>query len=172
MSLLQLSQLADIVGVILVVGSLIYVGIQLKQNTAAQHAQSRHALLEASQTELFWAGENDMLGMITKKSELTREEQSSLNVWFTATLRARMFAWLQFRNRIIDSDQWEEERLVIQIVFSSRRGREWWTAVGRLMFTGSFVELVDEALSDQPVSDEFYELQIGWSKQDSVTAIG
>jgi hypothetical protein len=166
MSLLQFSQLAEIVGVIAVIASLLYVGAQLKQNTTALHAQTRQAMLAASQVELLKVMDDpDLFVALTQKAELTPQQNWCLNVWYVAIMRARMFAWLQFQNRIIDSDQWDEERLVIQIVLSSRRGRKWWQAVGRLVFTAPFVEIVNEALRDQPVSDEFYELQTSWSER-------
>jgi hypothetical protein len=163
MSLLQVSQFAEIVGVIAVIGSLVYVGLQLKQNTTALHAQSRQSVLTASQEELFKGVEiPELIVSITKKGELTANEAAALNNWYTAVMRARMFAWLQYKDRIIDQDQWLEERLVIQIVLSSQRGRHWWSVAGRRYFTSSFIKVVDEALSDQPQSDELYKLMVSW----------
>ena len=173
MSLLQFSQLAEIVGVIAVIGSLIYVGFQLKQNTTALHGQSRQSVLVASQAELFKAIDIPEVGLaITKKTELTREETMILNNWYTAVMRARMFAWLQYRDRIIDKEQWDEELLVVQLVFSSLRGRRWWERVGSQMFTSAYVQLVNDALSGQIVSDDLYEMQASWSGPGSPTAIG
>jgi len=80
MSLLQLTQLADIVGVIAVIGSLVYVGVQLRQNTTALHAQSRQSVLTASQAELL--GGVSVTGatlLATKETGLTREENMILN---------------------------------------------------------------------------------------------
>jgi len=48
MSLEQIAYLAQIIGVILVITSLVYVAQQLRQNTAAILAQSRQAMLDAS----------------------------------------------------------------------------------------------------------------------------
>lgn len=53
MALEQLAYLAQIVGTILVVASLVYVAKQLRQNTDAIHAQSRQAILNAPQREIF-----------------------------------------------------------------------------------------------------------------------
>ena len=158
MALEQFAYLAEIFGVVAVIASLIYVGLQLKQNTTALHAQSRQSVLEASQNELFKVVDHPEITIaITNKSELAPKEGVALNNWYAAVMRARMFAWLQYRDRIIDQDQWEEERLIIQAVLSSRRGRAWWNRLGRRLFTVSFVELVDDSLRNQPVSDELYE---------------
>lgn len=164
MSLLEFSQIAGIVGVIAVIGSLIYVGLQLRQNTIALHAQSRQSILEASVTELHKALDRpDLMLAITKQEALSPEENADLSNWYTATLRARMFAWLQFQDRIIDADQWNEECLVIQIVLSSRRGRIWWQTFGSRLFTAKFAQLVDDLLRDQPISDDTYQLLLSWS---------
>ena len=53
MSLEYFANLAEVVGVILVIASLIYVAKQLRQNTNAIRAQSRQSVLAASQAELF-----------------------------------------------------------------------------------------------------------------------
>jgi hypothetical protein len=57
MTLEELAYLAQIVGVILVIASLMYVARQLRQNTAAILAQSRQSVLAAAQAELFFKAE-------------------------------------------------------------------------------------------------------------------
>jgi hypothetical protein len=166
MSLLQLSQLAEIAGVIAVIGSLVYVGRQLKQNTTALHAQSRQSVLSASQEELFKIVDRPDLTLAIGKGAVQTEEQSvALNNWFSAVMRARMFSWLQYQDQIIDSGQWDEEVLVIQVVYSTSLGRLWWQQVGKLLFTPAFVSVVDQSLRDQPVSDEVYKSMISWSEK-------
>ena len=171
MSLLQFSQLAEIVGVIAVIGSLVYVGMQLKQNTTALHAQSRQSVLTASQDELFKVVDRpDLTLAIAEGRKLTPLESVALNNWYTAGMRARMYAWLQYQDRIIDQDQWNEERLVIQVVYSTGRGRCWWQKVGRQMFTAPFVDMVDDALRDLPVSDRLYKSMVSWPEDERVSA--
>jgi hypothetical protein len=109
----------------------------------------------------------DLILSITKQESLSPQENEALSNWYTAIVRVRMFAWLQFNDGIIDTDQWAEECLVIQIVLSSRRGRRWWQTLGRRLFTTEFVQIVDDLLRDQPFSDEVYKLLVSWSNDDA-----
>ena len=82
MNLDQIANLAEIIGVTLVIASLIYVAKQLRQNTNAIHAQTRQAVLVAAQSELFAVMENpDLVISIVKMDSLTPEEHVRLNSW-------------------------------------------------------------------------------------------
>ena len=67
MTLEQWAYLAEIIGVILVIASLIYVAQQLRQNTEMMRAESRNAVHHSKQQELFtlmkypevWAGSRE-----------------------------------------------------------------------------------------------------------------
>ncbi len=84
MSLESYASLAEIIGVTLVVPSLIYVAIQLRQNTNAVRAQSRQAVLTASQAELFVQIERPEISLsIINPSVLTQEEQVRLSSFFS-----------------------------------------------------------------------------------------
>jgi hypothetical protein len=54
----ELAYAAQILGVVLVIASLAYVGKQLRQNTDALRAQSRYAVLTAAQNEQMISIEN------------------------------------------------------------------------------------------------------------------
>ena len=102
MSLEYIANLAEIVGVLLVVASLIYVAKQLRQNTNAIRAQSRQSVLVASQSELFAQVAHPSLTLsIIDRDPITEEEQVRLSSWLFALFRGREFAWygLRFRHQ-------------------------------------------------------------------------
>jgi hypothetical protein len=78
-------------------------------------------------------------------------------------MRLREFSWLQFRNGIIDDNQWSTELVIIQSVLSSTHIRVWWDSVGRQIYGSEFVEFVDDALKDQPISNELFETMTNWT---------
>ncbi len=171
MNLSLLANLAEIIGVALVVASLIYVAKQLRQNTDAVHAQTRQAVLASAQTELLALSENPGLVIsIIKAKPLTPEEHISLNAWLFAVFRAREFAWLQYRNGVIDETQWETEVGVIRFFFDSQRTRDWWARLGRNPYGADFVDFVDAVIQEQPATETIWRLVASWTSLDSVAA--
>lgn len=164
MALEQLAYLAQVIGTVFVVASLVYVAKQLRQNTEAIHAQSRQAILNASQWEIFEQMENpDILISITKPDSLTAEENVRLNLWLFAFFRAREFAWLQFQNNVIDASQWKTEATVIQFFFDSQKVRDWWNMLGRRAYDSEYGEFVDSVIAAQPATETIFPTVIAWT---------
>ena len=167
MSLEQLSNLADIVGVILVIASLMYVARQVRQNTNAIYAQSRQAVLAAAQAELFAEMENpDVITSMVKHGPVTVEEQIRLNSWLFALMRSREFAWLQYKNGVIDEVQWQTEIGAIQFFFDAQRARDWWNVIGRRPFGQEFAGFVDSVIERQPATDTTWQTVANWIPDD------
>ena len=155
--------IAEIVGAVAIVISLLFVGFELRRNTDAFYAQSRQAVLESSQEELFeWVRNTDIHNSVIKQGILTSEEQTKINFFLLAILRVREYSWLQYENGIIDQEQWDTEVGVIGIVLSSVRTRKWWEEVGKAQFNPEFSAFVDDYLQNIPVSDEFWQAQKSW----------
>ncbi len=76
MTLEEYAFLAEIVGVVLVIASLIYVAMQLRQNTDAIRAQSRQSLLTASQAELYSETENPEIVVSIIKSGASLQKRA------------------------------------------------------------------------------------------------
>jgi hypothetical protein len=164
MALEQYAYLAEIIGVILVIASLVYVARQLRQNTAAILAQSRQAMLSASQSELFALLDHPGIHISAIKHEtLTAEEQMRLGAWLMGVMRARQFAWLQYRNGVIDESQWETEEAVIRAILDTSRARDWWFRLGRVSFGDEFADFVDSVITVHPPSEVVYQAWTNWA---------
>jgi len=163
MALEQIGILAEIISSIAVVASLIYVAIQLKQNTEALNSQSRQAVLASSQAELFQRVEFPEIDIaIAKESIPTKEEQVKICTYLLAVFRAREFSWLQYQNGTIDKAQWNTEKIVISIVLSHPRTKTWWVKVGRHNYNSDFVKYVDRLVNEQPTSIDNWNLMSSW----------
>lgn len=164
MSLESYASLAEIIGVTLVVPSLIYVAIQLRQNTNAVRAQSRQAVLTASQAELFVQIERPEISLsIINPSVLTQEEQVRLSSFFFAVFRAREFAWLQHENGVIDDAQWDTEAAVIMFFIDSHRVRDWWIEVGSSGFSVQFSTFIDRLIEANSPTDSTFRAVASWA---------
>ncbi len=168
MSLMDIAQflgnLGEFIGAIVIVATLIYLAMQVRQNTNALHAQSRQSVLSSAQAGLFAMMENpDIHLSIVKTDSLTPTEHVRLHFWLAAFMRLREFSWLQYRQGITDESQWGTELVVIQSVLSAHRPRDWWNSVGRKIYGAGFVEFVDDALRDKPISNELFETMTNWT---------
>ncbi len=140
------------IGVLLGIFFLIY---EIQQNTDAIHSQTRAAIYGGAQEELWKNMEypDVTLNMLVTDHELSPEEKIRFDAWMSASLRAREFAWIEYRNGNLDATYWESDRNVIAIVLGTDRGRSWWNSIGRQAFSPEFVTYVDEYLEGrEPIS--------------------
>ena len=101
MTLEQYAAIAEIIGVSLVIASLIYVAQQLRQNTEMMRAESRNQIVLGHQQELFTLVQNPDIWKGMSDEELD-DESVRLNMWLTASLRARDHEWFQVRHGALD----------------------------------------------------------------------
>jgi hypothetical protein len=167
-----LGNLGEFIGAIVIVATLIYLAMQVRQNTNALHAQSRQAIVSAAQTEIHKLMENpDILKAFAEAGSLTSEEQAKIGCWLGAAMRVREFSWLQYQNGVIDEAQWSTERGIIQGIFQAHVPRAWWESLGRQVFGAEFVSFVDDLLRDQPISNEIAKMQVAWMNHRTERAV-
>lgn len=163
MNLEQLAYLAEIIGVILVIASLIYVAQQLRQTTSAVLAQSRQSVLTAAQTELSYLIEFPKIAQgMSPDVQLDRTDQVRLNLFLIAAMRAREYAWLQYNNGVIDQAQWETELAVIDLFLTSSRVRSWWERRGRAGVSDDFGDFIEKRAPDISITDDYWVGQQEW----------
>jgi len=159
----RLSSLAELVSSIAILATLIYLTIEVHQNTESQNAQSRQSVLTSSQAELFFMAEHpEIEAAIFKPGPLTVDENLQLDSLLGAVLRSREFSWLQYQRGLIDASQWDTERAVVISVLDNERVRLWWTRSGRFVVGQEFQSFVDAIIADNPVTDSWSKLQ-NWS---------
>lgn len=154
MKIEKLSAWAELISSVAIVVTLVYLAIQVQQNTAALNAQSRQSVLTSAQTEILAVLDHPEMALaITRPGPMTPEENVKLDAFLGASLRAREFSWLQFRSGLIDNEQWQTERTVLGVILSAPRTRLWWTKVGRGQFSAAFAGFVDDLLKTAPAED-------------------
>lgn len=162
----KLSSIAEIVSSIAILITLIFLVVEMRQNTEALNAQSRQQILQSAQTQLLFSATNpEMAKSIIKPGPLTQDESVLLGDWLTSSMRFREYSWLQYRSGVIDENQWNTELLVIEIVLSAQKPRQWWSLVGREQVNPEFAVFVDELLEQNPVNDEYWQLALDWGAQ-------
>ncbi|NCF19582.1 MAG: hypothetical protein GWP63_15170 [Haliea sp.] len=150
-SLSELGSLGEFVGAIAVIGSLIYVAVQIKQNTNAVRISSAQAHLEV------W---NDVVSNFCQSPELARiysrglqgisELNTSERVQFFAQVglifRYYESSYLQRDEQALDDKLWKglQETMIDTLYYKGCK--EWWER-RRHWFYEEFRELVDNIVS-------------------------
>lgn len=166
---MELETIVQSVGVLANIGVLagiVFLAIEIRQNTRAQYAESRQAVLSASREEILLTMEDPSLVLaLTNSDPLTPEENVQVDGFLSVVLRAREFAWLQYRDGAIDDAQWNTEFNVLVAFLDSGRARLWWDIIGRNFFSKEFVRFVDAEILVNPATDQVLPLVVDWSNQ-------
>jgi hypothetical protein len=153
MTLEDWAYIAQIVGVIVVVITLIYLTIQVRQGAQLLRSESRQVSLSTDQGGVYKFIEFPGLGKSMSAAERpTFEEKTQLLFWIIAQMRAREHEWLQYRSGALDGDTWLSYRDVIYFILGTPRCRALWELC-HPYFNRPFVELVSEMVSEAPVLD-------------------
>lgn len=151
------SQIAASLAVLL---TLVYLTIQVRQNSALMRAEARQTLMVYTQQEIFKVVDHpDIQLSLAEPGELSPVAKLRLTNWLNAVLRAREHEWLQFRNGVLDVDTWNAYKQVIPtILLGTGRARDWWAKFGHGQFHPDFCALVDEELEEHPHSNYIAEV--------------
>ena len=145
--IVAVSQLVAALGVIV---SLIFLAVQLRQNTKAVKASSIQNLIQSMSSTAEAHVESKYLVPILLKANagwdtLTEEEQARLHFWFVMAFRRFEGVYFQRQLGLVDSSVTDGfERSHISIL-SSKSGHAWW-AEAKEIFNSGFVTYVDEQL--------------------------
>ena len=146
-----------------VIAGIAFLAIEIRQNTEALYGQSRQAIYEGVQQELFKFMEYPELMplMASTEQELTVAERVQIDALLVSALRAREYSWQQYKAGILDEASWETERQVIAILVGSERTRSWWNAMGKLQFGEQFSNFVSDIVETEPLTP-YYDQMMAW----------
>ena len=152
------SAYSDFIGAIAVVVSLVYLALQIRQNTKAIRGSTLDAITAHMQEELRWSSE---MPVVFKKAmddpdTLTFEESWQLSEWVTAAFTARQNEYHQYRQGMLDEEVWEAIENIIKLLMGIPWIRGWWQEYGRKQLAHSFVREVESLarVTDRDVPTE------------------
>lgn len=161
----KLADLSEILSSIAIVITLVYLTIEIRQNTNALAGQTRQAVLASAQAELTQLLENpDLVVTMASTGPLESPQQHvRMDAWLSQTMRGREFAWLQYQAGTIDQAQWDTETAVLLSIFDSPLNRVWWERMGRHAVGPDFGAFVDNAFEQNPATGEMLSAVLTWS---------
>lgn len=157
-----ISAISEVIGAIAVVVSLIYLALQIRQNTKAVRGTTINSLTQHMRDELRWS--SDMAPAWKKvmetPDELNFEESWQLSEWVTAAFNSRQNEWLQYQQGLIGKEIWEAQANVIQIIMGIDWTQKWWRDYGSKNLLPSFVAEVERvaAIEQRDPAGELSEL--------------
>ena len=145
-----LGAVANLLAAIGVIATLIYLSIQIGQNTKAVRSSSIQNLVQSFSATAQAAVENDYIIPLFLKANagteaLTQEERARLHFWFIMTFRRFEGVYFQRDLGIVHADVIDGfERSHIAIL-ASKSAQEWW-AKSKEIFNSGFVSYVEDVL--------------------------
>jgi len=164
MTLEQFAYLAEIIGVVIVVVTLLYLSAQVRQGANLMRSESRQALLNNTREHLKgYLDDVDLFDRLEGEEKLSKADQLRFSVLWITNMRLREHEWFQYRDGILDEPTWRSYREIIRLTLSSKRHRTWWKSM-KGVFDPEFVEIVDQYIGQTPESNIWDEKLRGWER--------
>ena len=155
----QMVQIAEIIGLIVIMISLVFIAVQVKQSTDAMRSEARQTQTNLDLSLVTRLVEYPEIGRIFSQSEVPSfEEKIQLSFWMVGQMRTREHEWLQYKSGALDEETWESYRGVIYFVLGTPRAREMWNLM-KVYFNEEFVSMVQDMMIDVPAIDYWDKLQ-------------
>jgi len=155
----QIAYVAEIIGVIVVVVTLIYLSMQIRQGAELLRSESRQAQVTNDQNGVYKFVEHPELGrLFSQKETPSFAEKTKLNFWMIGQMRAREHEWLQYRSGALDEETWLSYREVIYFLLGTERTRELWDLCSPF-FNSDYVGMVGNMMEGVPQIDYWEKLE-------------
>ena len=146
----QLVQIAELIGLVVITCTLIFIALQVKQGADTMRSEARQAQINLDLALVSRLVEFPEIGRIFSQAETpTFEEKTQLMFWMIGQLRTREHEWLQYKSGALDQETWESYRGVIYFVLGTSRARDMWNLT-KAYFNPDFVKMVDGMMLDVP----------------------
>ena len=163
MNISYMADISEIIGSMAVVITLIFLVLQMRENTRAIMASTRQSARDADSQAILSAIENPAAILAWTKQDVTDEEIIKYIFWLTLFCRNRENDWFQYKRGVMDEATWERYKSSITVTFLSEKNRHWWQNFGRLVFNPEYVAQVDDLLKTTPIHKESVEDRFkGW----------
>jgi len=147
--------ISQLVVAITIVLSLLFVSVQIDQNTTAIKGSAVSSAASVSLMELMPLVDSDF-GAVFRKSldspeSLTLDEIARLSARNVMMLVGRENEFEQLQLGTLDKWGWKRSEAAVKYALNNRWHKHWWETVGRHIFRPDFVEWIDGVLKDSTI---------------------
>ena len=155
LTLSEWAEIAEVIGAIAVVVSLIYVGVQVRDNTTEVRASNRQQLVgRAHNATNNVATSPELAGAFAKvaaNEQLTPSETMQYNFFVRSMLYDVQEAYLLYREARLDEGYWSTRAALFEIYMQQARARQIYVRDSQAgLFHFEFVAWADELFRDVP----------------------
>lgn len=144
-----LGDIGDFLGGVAVIVSLVYLAVQIRQNTRSVRAASFQALAESHSDRTLRLAENSELHHLwtcgLRGDPLSDEDSLRFGSIMMSLIRLSSNAFVQYRSGLLTEDQWQGFRRMPVVLLSSKGGRAWWART-RATFGEEFGAYIDSEI--------------------------
>jgi len=154
----SLANLGEIIGAIAVVVSLIYLAVQVRQNTKAQRTENfSRALDRVAAMQAALSQDSDTAVIFAKgvadPSKITAKERIQFTWSMYELFGAFEFMFLASKSNSIPEEVWQRWSSAVAYWLSFAGVQSWWRAKP-IPFTDAFTSYIESLLEDNPVDAE------------------
>jgi hypothetical protein len=144
------ASIAEIVGAVAIVVSLIYVALEVQQNTRVQHALAYQEVYRDLKANLA-AIPTELMAKQRSGEDLSDLERREIAEWFTTMMRGYENWWQQCRLGTITDEIFQAYISHLRVTMSTTLARETWGGASRLIYLQGFRDFVDAYLANNPL---------------------
>lgn len=149
----RLSSIAEILSSVAVLVTLVFLTVEMQQNTAAVRAGSLDATLSVDLQHLYSIVDEPELWFMYYKEDLSDSEKIRLFHFLAAFTRMAERNWRQYQTGALDPTDWETYQGGLLGTLSAPQPLKWWQGVnGRdlKVFNPEFVDYLNAELAAMP----------------------
>ena len=153
---------SEFIGAVAVVITLIYLAVQLRQNTTSIQTSAYQSWVATHDQFFASLADEDLCQIVSNGLLDTRNLTAENNVLFVAWMRRYLYMqqaqFFLYQKGTIDEDLWDCNMRDLAGMFQFPGARQYWEAGAKEHFTDDFVKLVDGMSSFSPM--------LQWSKEE------
>tara|TARA_B100000959_G_C14543998_1_gene444827 strand:+ start:107 stop:568 length:462 start_codon:yes stop_codon:yes gene_type:complete len=150
MDLKFLAEIGTALSPYLVLGSIFYLALELRQQNKVSKAATRQEIAKAHQSLTLASMDERLISArikFIKQEELSKEEEHVWTVHLHAIFRARENHYYQFKANMLDEEEWNAMLKGFITLFERPLNSEVWNRV-KGTYSPTFVDIVEKELSN------------------------
>lgn len=153
------SAVAEILSSVAILVTLLYLVIEIGQNTEALQATSRDASLEGDIQRLFQAVNTPEIWLNSVNPNMTDAEKVTQSAYLFTMYRLRERDWLQYQAGAMDIETWRSYQIGLIGNLQYSEVRKWWNFNFADTTGNNFVDYVNGLLEDIPIRTELQDIR-------------
>lgn len=147
----KLANISEILSSIAVVVTLIFLVVQMHQNTQAIEATILHAARDADGEFIERHIDNPELMMSVNKPDLSDEEATSLTMDYIKFFRNQADLWAQYREGLMNEETWLRYNAPMRTMLGYQRPRNIWNNYSATVLDPEFVAMANDMIVNLPI---------------------